>query len=65
VRHLRDATIKGMLGKMFSVRSVPWYYKQNISKIYLVLRESPASKVVNTRKLRDLRRWKPLPGNDR
>jgi hypothetical protein len=48
VRQLRDATIENMFGNIFSVRSVPRCYKQENSRIWLVVRESRASKIVNT-----------------
>jgi hypothetical protein len=47
VRQLRDATIE-LLEEVFSMRSVQRCYKQDNSRILLVMRESPASKDVNT-----------------
>jgi hypothetical protein len=48
MRQLRDATIEELLGAMFSMRSLPSSYKQDKSRIWLVVRVSPASKDVNT-----------------
>jgi hypothetical protein len=48
VRQLRAATIEELLGKVFSVRSVPRSFKQDKSRIQLVVRQSPDSKGVNT-----------------
>jgi hypothetical protein len=44
----RDATIRELLGAMFSMRPLPRYYKQVKSRFYLVMRQSPVIKVVNT-----------------
>jgi hypothetical protein len=48
MRQLREATIEELLGEMFSVRSVPMCYKQDTSRVYLVVRQSPASNDMNT-----------------
>jgi hypothetical protein len=44
VRQLSDATIEAM----FSVPSVPRWYKRDKPTVYLVVRQFPGSKVVNT-----------------
>jgi hypothetical protein len=46
VRQLRDATLELLKG--VSMRFVPRSYKQDKSRIQLLVRESPASKEVNT-----------------
>jgi hypothetical protein len=46
VRQLHD-TIEELFGEVFSVRSMPRCYKQDISTVELVMRLSPASKEVN------------------
>jgi hypothetical protein len=46
VRKLRDARLEDLLGEAFSMRSVPKCYKQDKSRIQLVVRQSPASKGV-------------------
>jgi hypothetical protein len=48
VRQLRGATIEELLGEVFSVRSVPRCYKQDKYRVYILARQSPASKNVNT-----------------
>jgi hypothetical protein len=48
VRQLRDTKIEELLGEVFSVRSVPRCYKQDKSIIWLVVRQSPASRDVST-----------------
>jgi hypothetical protein len=48
VRQLCEAKIKVLMGEVFSVRSVPRCYKQDNSKIELVVRQSSAIKDVNT-----------------
>jgi hypothetical protein len=48
MRQLRASTIEELLGEVFSVRSVPRYPKQDKSGILLVVRQSQASKDVNT-----------------
>jgi hypothetical protein len=48
VRQLCDATITELLKKLFSVGSVPRHYKQDKSGVWLVVRETPDSKDVNT-----------------
>jgi hypothetical protein len=40
--------IEELLGEVFSMRSVMRFYKQDNSRIYLIMRQSPASKDVNT-----------------
>jgi hypothetical protein len=47
-RQLRDATIEELLGEVFPVRSVSRCYKQVKVTVWLVVRQSPASKDVNT-----------------
>jgi hypothetical protein len=47
VRQLRDATIGKLLEEIRSVRSVPRCYKQDRSRLRLVVRQSPGSKDVN------------------
>jgi hypothetical protein len=47
VRLIRDATIKELLGEMFSVPSLQRCYKQDKSQVLLVVRQSPASKDVS------------------
>jgi hypothetical protein len=46
VRQLRDATIEELLREVFSVKSVPRCYKQDKSRIWLVVRQSPSGKDV-------------------
>jgi hypothetical protein len=48
VGQLRDTTIEKLLEAMFSMPSVQRCYRQDKSRIYLVVRQSPASKDVNT-----------------
>jgi hypothetical protein len=48
VRKLRDATIDELLGEALSVPSLPRCYKQDKSRVWSVVRESPVSKGVNT-----------------
>jgi hypothetical protein len=48
VRQLCDATIEELLGEVFTVGSVPRCFKQAKSRVQLVVRQSPASKDVNT-----------------
>jgi hypothetical protein len=48
VRYLRDVSIEKLLGEVFSVRSVPRCYKQDRFRVWLVVRQSPASTDVNT-----------------
>jgi hypothetical protein len=48
MRQLRDATIEELLGEAFPAPSVQRCYKQDKFKVWLVVRESPASKGVNT-----------------
>jgi hypothetical protein len=48
VRQLRDATAEELLEAVFSMRSVPRCYKQDRYGVYLVVRQSPVSKDVNT-----------------
>jgi hypothetical protein len=45
VQQLCDVTIE----ELFSARSVPRCYKEGKSTVYLLLRQSPASKAVNTK----------------
>jgi hypothetical protein len=47
MRQLRDATIE-LLREVFPVRSLPRCFKQDKSRVQLVVRQSPASKGVNT-----------------
>jgi hypothetical protein len=47
MRQLRDATKEELLEEVFSVRFMPRCYKQDKSRVYLVGRQSPASKGVN------------------
>jgi hypothetical protein len=47
VLQLRDATIE-LFGEVLSVRSVPSCYKQDKFRFNLVVRQPPASKVVNS-----------------
>jgi hypothetical protein len=44
----RDATTEELLGDMFSMMSVPRCFKQEKYRVQLVVRQSPASKDVNT-----------------
>jgi hypothetical protein len=48
VSQLRDATIEDLLGEVFYMPSVPRCFKQDKSRIWLVVIHSPASKDVNT-----------------
>jgi hypothetical protein len=48
VRQLCDVTIEELLGEVFSMQSVQMCYKQDKFKVWLVVRQSPASKDVNT-----------------
>jgi hypothetical protein len=48
VRQLRDATIKESFEAVFSMRSVPKYYKQAKSRVCSVVRQSSTSKDMNT-----------------
>jgi hypothetical protein len=58
-RQLRDATIE-LLEAAFSMRSIPRCYKQDKSRVSLVVRQSPASKGSNA----EVERSKPLPGDN-
>jgi hypothetical protein len=44
VRQLRDATIEELLREVFSVRSVPKCYKQDKSRMYLIVRQAPVNR---------------------
>jgi hypothetical protein len=48
VQQLRNATTEELFEAVFSMRSVPRCYNKDKSWFYLVGRESPASKGVNT-----------------
>jgi hypothetical protein len=48
VQQLRDATIQVLLGEVFSLGSVPKCYNLDESTVKLVVRQSQASKDVNT-----------------
>jgi hypothetical protein len=60
VRQLRNAT--ELLEAVFSMRPVQRCYKQGKSRIKIVVRQSPASKDVNTEVEESTAL--PLPGND-
>jgi uncharacterized protein (DUF2461 family) len=48
VRQLRDPTIEELLTAVFSMQSVPRYFKQDKFSVYFVVRESLNTKDVST-----------------
>jgi hypothetical protein len=64
VRQQPDATIEELLGDVFSVRSVPRSYKEANFRVYLVVRQSPASKDLNAEVERSTE-LKPLLNDNR
>jgi ribosomal protein S2 len=60
VIQLREATTE-LSEAAASMRSMPRCYKKNKSRVYLVVRQSPASKAVNT----EAEEATALPGDNR